>query len=97
MKLGRVLDQIDSLSDDDVIFARRPWNPDSEAVVGRLDDGLGVPKSMTDQGFDYFLGVYFAQEVLEDFGSKCDSAAERRDLIIHYAENDAYPDWILDR
>jgi hypothetical protein len=52
---------------------------------------------MTDRGFEYFLEVYLANELLESFGSKCRSVAERRDLIIHYAENDAYPDWIFDR
>jgi hypothetical protein len=95
MKLGQVLDQIDTLSDYDTIFAKRPWNFDSEALVGPLEltDTYRVPKSVTDRGFEYFLEVHLAQQLLQDFRSKLHSAADRRELLIHYAENDAYPEW----
>jgi hypothetical protein len=52
---------------------------------------------MKDRGFEYFLEVDLAKELLEHFSSKLRSAAERRNLIIHYAENDAFPDWLADR
>jgi hypothetical protein len=95
MTLGQVLDQVETLSDDDIIFAKHPWGPNSDAILLRLDTDLRKPTS--DEGFEYFREVSIAQELLEDFGSKLHSAAERRNLMIHYAENDAYPDWLADR
>jgi hypothetical protein len=95
MKLGQLLDQIETLSDYDIVYAKRPWGPNSDAILLRLDEDL--TKSMSDQGFEYFLEVSIAQELLESFGSKLRSAADRHNLIIHYAENDAHPDWIFDR
>jgi hypothetical protein len=95
MKLGLLLDQIETLSDYDIIFAKRPWAPDSDAILLPLDTDL--PKSMSDQGFEYFLEVSVAQELVENVGSEFRSAAERRNVIIRYAGNDAYPHWFVDR
>lgn len=97
MNLHDVLDQINELDDDKVICARRPWTFEAEAVVGRLDGNLRVPNALARDGFEYFLEVSVAQEVLEVFGSRNPTEAEIRDLLLYYAENDAYPGWVYDQ
>jgi hypothetical protein len=96
MKLEEALDKIESLTEEQVVFARRPWRLDSEALIGRLDQNLRVPKPIADQGFAYFIDAPVAKEVLGVFGSRQASPQERRDLLLYYAEHDAYPSWVYD-
>jgi hypothetical protein len=93
MKLKEALDQIDSLDDSSVVFARRPWALDSEAVVDKLDDQLRVPRHVSESKFEYFIDVPVAKEVLGVFGGRPVTAQQRRELLLYYANNDAYPDW----
>jgi hypothetical protein len=95
--LKEVLNQIDRLTEDDVIFAKRPWHMDCEAMVAQLTENFGTPASVTESGFKYFLDVPVAREVLEVFGSKTPSEQERRELLLHYAEYDGYPTWVYER
>lgn len=94
MRLEEALDQIDGLGEDDVVFARRPWQLDSEALIGRLDENFGVPKAIADQRLDYFIDVPLAKEVLGILCSKPASLQKRRALLLYYAEHDAYPEWV---
>ena len=94
MKLEEALDQIDSLTDEDVVFAKRPWQLDSEALIGKLDENFGTPKPIAEQKLDYFIDVPVAKEVLGIFGSRQISQQERRALLLYYAEHDAYPKWV---
>lgn len=94
MKLEEAFDKIDGLSEDEVIFAKRPWQFDSEALIGKLDENFRVPKPIADQNFDYLIDVPVAKEVLGAFGSKQPSPQERRTLLLYYAEHDAYPSWV---
>lgn len=94
MTLGNVLDQISQLHDYEVVFAKRPWTLASDAEIGRLDSEFRVPKAISDSGFAYFLEVSIAREVLEVFGNRQPSHDECRSLLMYYAENDAYPDWV---
>jgi len=45
----------------------------------------------------HFLEVDVANEVLEAIANRQASPADRCDLLIYYAENDAYPNWIYER
>ncbi|WP_198119319.1 DUF7716 domain-containing protein [Massilia rhizosphaerae] len=94
MKLQDALDNVKSLSDDKVIFARKPWTLESEADVGLLDFEFRVPVEVTNNGLDYFLEVSVANDVLEVFGDRQPSVDEQRALLMYYAENDAYPKWV---
>jgi len=94
VKLGTVLESVSGLSDELCIFARRPWSINSEAEVGALDDGTHIPERITDRGLEYFLEVSTAKEVLTAFGERLVSPEEKQRLLVYYAENDAYPDWI---
>lgn len=97
MNLGEALDQIETRAPDEVVFAKEPWTLQSEALVGRLDERWWVPAEIASQGFVYFLEVSVATEVLALIGGRPVSAEERRELLLYYAENDAYPDWVFDR
>lgn len=94
MKLKEALDQIDSLDESAVVFARRPWTLDSEAVVDRLDGEMRVPQHIAVSRFEYFIDVPVAKEVIGVFGSRPVTAQQRRELLLYYAENDAYPEWV---
>jgi hypothetical protein len=95
MKLENALDQIEKMADDDVIFAKRPWTLDSEALGGELDANYRVPQPICQSGFAYFLEAPLAREVLDALEGRNATTDERRSLLMFYAENDAYPDWIF--
>jgi len=97
MLLKDALDQIDQLAGDDVVFARKPWLLDSDAVIGKLDARLCVPAEIRSMGFDYFMEVNVAVEVLEVFGAQEPTLEERRALLMFYAEHDSYPEWVYER
>lgn len=94
MKLQQALDEIGQLKDDEVIFARKPWDMSSDAVVGKLDTDLRVPKAISDQGYEYFIDAPVASEVLGVLAGRRCTPQERRELLLYYAVNDAYPDWV---
>jgi hypothetical protein len=83
--------RLDTLDEDDVIFARKPWSPTAVAMIGPLDED---PAALQTAGFAYFLEVSVAREILEGPPLTLD---ERIRLILHYAEYDAYPDWLDNR
>jgi hypothetical protein len=97
VKLKDAIDQIKLLDDDKVIFARKPWELESDTCVDLLDAGQRVPAAISTQGFDYFLEVSVAQEVLEVFAERKPTKDEQRALLMFYAENDAYPQWVYER
>jgi hypothetical protein len=74
------------------IFARRPWTPQSDALVLRDQTTDGMTSTAPDHV--YLLEVDIAQEVVEVWSTWRDGAtptAEEATLaIIYYAEHDAY-------
>lgn len=97
MKLGDLLAHVRDLPDEECIFARKPWNSTSEAIVAKHTEEFRVPDSVSTMGLEYFLEVSVCQEVLEVFGDKTASNEEKQRLLIFYAENDAYPAWVYDK
>lgn len=93
MKLKNILDDIESLDDDGVIFAREPWVLDADAII-MSSDNPESRQDLAEKGFHYFLEVFVAKEVLEVFENKQPSLEERERLLIFYAVNDAYPEWV---
>lgn len=96
MKLRDALDQIDTLSDDDVIFARRPWRLDSDAEIERLDAGHRAPALVMSNNLDYFLEVFVAKDVLNVLAQSEVTPEKKRELLMFYAVNDAYPGWVYE-
>lgn len=94
MSLASILERLADLDDSSCIFARKPWGPDSIAEVASLEANFDAPKEVSAQSLEYFLEVHVAKEVVEVFGERKPSASEVERLLIFYAENDAYPDWV---
>lgn len=98
MDLGNLIDRLPGGLDEGLcIFAAKPWSASSPATVGQLDDDFKPPDDLSAQGLAYFLEVHVANEALEVFGDRRPSADEKQKMLIFYAENDAFPDWVYAR
>ncbi len=71
---------------------RRPWSLNAECVVVELTDLLAVPEETKQAGFEYFLDIPVALEVLEDYTERNLSLNEQCERLLFYAENDAFLD-----
>ena len=80
-------------ADDKIICARRPWRADSDVCL--VSDVLSkVPERVIRDGYEYFLEGAILREILDTPEAERCSEHEKVNLIIFYAENDAYPPWI---
>ncbi|WP_316214991.1 hypothetical protein [Bradyrhizobium sp. SZCCHNR2035] len=95
MRLLDAISDLSNLNDNDTIFARKPWTHQSEACVAPLDRESRVPEAIKKLGLDYFLEVSVANEILAVFGERTPTIDEVCELILFYAENDAFPEWIF--
>ena len=78
------------------ICLRAPWTADSEARVVEHDEEGRLPPDALSDGLKYFLETLVAVEVLEvlrDRPTKSTTDDASR-LLLYYAENDAYPEWV---
>ena len=96
MTLAEAIAKIDEADDEAVIFARKPWSPTAESLIAPLDQDLRVPAHVKQEGFEYFLEAPVAKEVCEVFVGRRPSFEEKVRLLLYYAENDAYPEWVHD-
>jgi hypothetical protein len=73
-----------------------PWDAEAEARVVELDEDSRLPSDALAGGLKYFLEASVAREVLDMLRSRrtASSVEEACKLLIHYAENDAYPEWV---
>jgi hypothetical protein len=53
-----------------------------------------VPGSISILNFEYFIDVPVAKEVLGVFAPRMPSVQQRNELLLYYAEHDAYPSWV---
>jgi len=56
-----------------------------------------VPRHLLDTGLDYFLEVHVGNEVFEVFEKVPPTSNQKIELLIYYAENDAFPDWVYEQ
>lgn len=94
-KLTSVIKNISDYNPDLVICAKEPWDAESECVVIELRDDDTVPSLIREGDFNYFLEVFLAQEIIEDFKERLPAGYNAVDLLIYYASNDAFPSWVL--
>lgn len=95
MDLCTLIDRLPGDLDDRLcIFAAKPWSSNSVAIAVELSDESKPPEDVVQQGLAYFLEVHVAKEVLRVFGDRRPSQAEKQNLLLYYAENDAYPEWV---
>jgi hypothetical protein len=101
LTLEEALDEIQKLHGDEVIFARKPWRMESDALIGLFDiaaDGeYRVPTGLLENGFEYVLEGHVAKEVLDNRIGREATPQKRRELLLYYATHDAYPDWAEER
>ena len=93
MKLIEVVEQLHELPESTFICARRPWTRYAESKLVPFTEDLRVPQEVLAEGFDYFLEVSTAREILEGFLEKDPSLERITEFLIYYAEYDAFPDW----
>jgi hypothetical protein len=93
MHLIEVISQLESLPEDTFICVRRPWQRESEALLVPYPDDLRIPADVLSQGFEYFLEVPTAREALEVFVQE-PTLEQMTDLVLFYAEHDAFPEWV---
>jgi hypothetical protein len=94
MTLSSIIANLESVDGARTIVAKRPWTAGSTARLVSLTDDGRIPSGVLRDGLEYFLEVSIA---LDDvLGSRADrlSPTQRREAVIYYAENDAYPDWL---
>src|SRR5690606_16928314 len=94
MTLYEALQNVEELDESAIICARAPWAASSECQVVQPGTDSGVPQAVKEEGLVYFLEVHVALEVLEVFGDREASPDEKFGLLVYYAQNDAFPDWV---
>lgn len=97
MKLAEVIEHLEELDENAILCIRQPWTVTSECEVVAPDENLAVPKEIKAAGLAYFLEVHVAKEVVGVFKDKPVTLDEKARLLLFYAENDAYPDWVYER
>lgn len=98
VKLIKLVERLDELDEEYMIFAREPWTEDSDAMVVPIPDPEPdaepdqIPREAAEAGMTYLLEVFTAREVVEGWTASLDekptlSATCQR--LIEYAINDA--------
>ena len=93
MKLSEVIVNLASHPEETFICVRRPWIPKADAVLVPFTPGFRIPETVKVQGFEYFLEVSIANEIIEDYLKQSPSTEKVVAFVIHYAEHDAFPEW----
>ena len=88
MTLADAVAALESLDEEETIYASRPWAAMSACVV--------APTGSKPAGFEYFLDAGTAREVLEALDVELRTPDNVLRLLMHYAEHDAYPRWLGD-
>jgi hypothetical protein len=91
MTLLKLVEKLDELEEEDVLFAREKWAPESEAAVFRLTEDYMAPEEPKRLGLKYFLEVHIALDVLDGFILEKPHATTRQKCqrLIEYAIHDA--------
>jgi len=94
MRLNDIVRDLSTIEQEWVICMKRPWGEFAESIVVPLSASLTVPQNVKEQGFDYFLEISVVREVVGVLKGKHISEEDKVKLLLYYAENDAYPDWV---
>jgi hypothetical protein len=90
--LGEILRDLSAYDRELTIYAVKPWNESSVAVVARESDGGGLPAEADAIDAKYFLEIFIASDLIEDwvkYAQIAPTADERVARLIQYAETDA--------
>jgi hypothetical protein len=97
VNLAEAIALLSQLPPDDIICARKPWSGQSDVLVVTPTTELGVPDHVRAAGFDYFLEVSTALELMAVFQGGTPTPEEILGMLVYYAEHDAYPKWVFER
>lgn len=92
LRLADISKNLSEFDQDATIYAAKPWNAQSFAVVALEPESGGLPELASVSGFEYFLEVFIATEVLADWEAslgRVPTDHERCERLIEYAVNDA--------
>lgn len=93
MNLTDIVENLENVDDTLCIVAKKPWTAASESRLVWLTVNSRVPSEILAEGYQYFLEVSVAlDEVVSGWPTL--SLDKRVQLIIYYAENDAFPEWV---
>jgi hypothetical protein len=92
MNLHDAIAQLSALPESTFICAQRPWSHASEVRLVPFPDDLRIPDAVKAEGFEYFLEVSTALEILEGFLAQKPTPEQITSFVIYYAENDAFPE-----
>lgn len=93
--LAEIVTKFDELEDLATLFVRRPWTASSECAVILFENGISQVKFTAPAGLEYFLEIHVALEALEVFTGP-PTLQQSVDLLVFYAENDAFPEWAFE-
>jgi hypothetical protein len=96
MKLLDAIFLVGQMPEGSCICSRRPFHQSAEAVITGLTSEHRVPASTLADGYEYFLEQNGVLELLEFASTKRASRETKAELVVHYAQNDAYPAWFYD-
>ena len=90
--LVAIVEELGSYGDEEDIYAREPWTPDSPAIVLNRPESPGLPEEASSLGMVNFIAAFIAQEFLEDWVKGLSKKPTYRELcerLIQYAIHDA--------
>src|SRR5438874_2936563 len=92
MELLDVIRDLDSFEQEAIICAGKPWTENSPAIVVAEGRPRGIPTEARRLGMDYFLEIFIARELLEDWTRTLDTEPTLQAKcarVIRYAITDA--------
>lgn len=96
MVLSDLAANLSDLDENQCIGLKEPWSEDAESILVPLDSELHFPASARAQGFVYFMEVHVAKEICGVFGAQNVAPSQIAQLLIYYAQHDAFPNWVYD-
>jgi hypothetical protein len=90
--LQETIARLAEFDESQTIYAARPWEPFSEAVVTTEPADRSLPAEAVRSGCHYFLEVFIASEFLQEWRvtlGREPSLLESCNKLIEYAQNDA--------
>lgn len=93
LRLIDVVGRLGSFDETHTIYATEPWGPDAPAIVAQPpEDPRGIPVEAEQQRATYFLEVWLAKQLVEDWINDSGRPIEITDQcnrLIEYAVDDA--------
>lgn len=92
MNLREAIRDLDSFDVEGTIYAARPWNEKSTAIVALEPISGSQPEEAERLGLEYFLEIFIAREILDMWissGNEPPTLEEKCSRLIAYAIDDS--------